>query len=103
LRPQWPRARCAPQAARSAGNSFAESSEEFSAAADAEDSCDDARRGDHRSCGQALERNKIAGHVLHTRRFELFFVYGVGAPAGLVGSFFFPLPAFTSTSVAVIV
>ena len=32
-------------------------------------------------------------------------VYGVGAPAGLVVSFFFPLalPAFTSTSVADIV
>ena len=41
---------------------------------------------------------------LRTRRFELCLAYGVGAPAGLVGSFFFPpLPAFTSTSVADIV
>jgi hypothetical protein len=35
---------------------------------------------------------------------ELCLAYGVGAPAELVGSFFFPpLPAFTSTSVADIV
>jgi hypothetical protein len=46
---------------------------------------------------------KIAGYVLRIRRFNPFFVYGVGAPAGLVGFFFSPLPAFTSTSVAVIV
>jgi hypothetical protein len=51
----------------------------------------------------AVLQTEIAGYVLRTRRFELCVVYGVGAPAGLVGSFFFPLPAFTSTSVAVIV
>jgi hypothetical protein len=48
--------------------------------------------------------NAIAGYVLRNWRFELCLAYGVGAPAGLVGSFFFPpLPAFTSTSVADIV
>jgi hypothetical protein len=37
------------------------------------------------------------------RRFESFFVYCFGEAAGLAPSFFAPLPAFISTSVAVMV
>jgi hypothetical protein len=78
-------------------------------AAAAENSC----RGACAGAGLALDlvlgkstapTDTIAGYVLRTRRFELCLAYGVGAPAGLVCSFFFPpLPAFTSTSVADIV
>jgi hypothetical protein len=37
--------------------------------------------------------------ILRTRRFELF-AYFFGEAAGLAASFFAPLPAFNSTSVA---
>jgi len=43
---------------------------------------------------------KIAGHVLRTRRFESSVDYFFGEAAGFAASFFAPLPAFTSTSVA---
>jgi hypothetical protein len=47
---------------------------------------------------------EIAGYAKHIRRFDLFSVYGVGAAlAASFFSFFAPLPAFTSTSVAVMV
>jgi hypothetical protein len=42
---------------------------------------------------------KKSPSALRTRRFELF-AYFFGEAAGLAPSFFPPLPAFTSTSVA---
>jgi DNA helicase HerA-like ATPase len=118
LRLQWPGARCARLAARSADNLFAESWEEFSAAAAAavgkqETNC---RAGappaislNGNRCGcpttaatrleRPLQRKKIAGRVVRTQRFDLF-AYFFGEAAGLAASFFAPLPAFTSTSVA---
>jgi hypothetical protein len=47
---------------------------------------------------------KIAECALQrTRRFEPLLTYFFGEPGGLAASFFAPLPAFTSTSVAYIV
>ena len=57
-------------------------------------------------CARVAQRDgyrKIAGYALCTRRFGFSFVYFFGEAAGLAASFFAPLPAFTSTSVADIV
>jgi len=115
LRLQWQRAPCAPRAARLAGNSFAEFLEEFSAAPagegnvaafapNAEDHpllC----RGGHchapDTSASTIKRNRRIR--LGIRRFESFVAYFFGEGAGLAPSFFAPLPAFTSTSVADIV
>ena len=103
LRLQWSKVQCALPAAQSAGKLLAESWADFSGAVDAEDNCSHGPVGRVRTSHSDVAKEKIAGCVLRTRRFDPFFVYGVGAPAGLVASFFFPLPAFTSTSVADIV
>jgi hypothetical protein len=82
---------------------FAESLEEFSAAPAGEGNCSGGPACRFCTSRSDVAANEIAGYVLGIRRFGSFFAYFFGEGAGLVASFFAPLPAFTSTSVAVIV
>src|SRR6266404_2746567 len=94
-RHQWRRARCVLRAVRWDDKSSAEFGEEFSEAVVAADSL----------AGTLLQspvrKNRRA--LVNTRRFEFCLDYFFGDAAGLAASFFAPLAAFTSTSVADIV
>ena len=99
----WQRAQCARPVARSDDKSFAEFLEEFSAAPAGEGKCSHGPAD--RFCTRTAtwqQKDRRAGYIC-TRRFRFSFAYFFGEGAGLVASFFAPFPAFTSTSVAVIV
>src|SRR5467141_1163473 len=57
-------------------------------------------RGEARKATRSRDVHGNRRNALRTRRFEPSLTYFFGEAAGLAASFFAPLPAFTSTSVA---
>src|SRR5437867_11242391 len=86
-------ARCGLPEDRLAGDSFAESWEEFSAAADAEGSCSHGPAGRLRTSHSDVATTKSPDTLRAIRRFESFLVYCFGEAAGLAASFFAPFSA----------
>ena len=104
LRRQSQRARCARRAASSGASLFAEFWGEFSvaAAAAADRTCSHGPMG-RIACRTATRLQKKTPGAKRPAILFAFDYFFLGPPAGLAPSFFPPLPAFTSTSVADIV